>query len=310
MIALILVSPAAVDTADPESCFHDPVFIFCIVMPIMTEIPVADAARTAAPPKLVTAALLIIGNEILSGRTKDANLAFLGENLNEIGIQMSECRVVRDDEADIIAAVRALSDRYDYVFTTGGIGPTHDDITCSCIAKAFGADVIRHPEAMRLLTAHYQKTGVEFNAMRQRMANIPVGAELIDNPVSVAPGFRIANVYVMAGVPRIMQGMFDELRQSLSGGEKKTAISIPCPLGEGVVAAGLQAVQERYPDIDIGSYPFFRMGQIGTNLVLRGFDLAVLARAADEVREVVRAQGVEPEDPVDDSAAMGPGTKS
>lgn len=269
----------------------------------MTASKSATPDQPESPPKLVTAALLIIGNEILSGRTKDANLAFLGENLNEIGIQMSECRVVRDDETDIITAVQALSARYNYVFTTGGIGPTHDDITCACIAKAFGAEVIRHPEAMRRLTAHYQKTGVEFNEMRQRMANIPVGAELIDNPVSVAPGFRIENVYVMAGVPRIMQGMFDELRQTLSGGAKKTAVSILCPLGEGVVAAGLQAIQDRYPDIDIGSYPFFRMGQIGTNLVLRGFDVAALALAGDEVRDLVRAHGVEPEDVLEAAAA-------
>ena len=259
-----------------------------------------EQSLSDGPARVVTAALLIIGNEILSGRTKDANLAFLGENLNDLGIQMSECRVVRDDEADIIAAVRALSERYDYVFTTGGIGPTHDDITCACIAKAFGAAVIRHPEAMRRLTLHYEKTGVEFNEMRQRMANIPDGASLIDNPVSAAPGFKIGNVYVMAGVPRIMQGMFDELRETLTGGDKKQAVSILCPLGEGVVAAGLQEIQDRYPDLDIGSYPFFRMGQIGTNLVLRGFDEAALAVAGDEVRALVRAHGAEPEDSAED----------
>ena len=193
----------------------------------------SEQSLSDGPARVVTAALLIIGNEILSGRTKDANLAFLGENLNDLGIQMSECRVVRDDEADIIAAVRALSERYDYVFTTGGIGPTHDDITCACIAKAFGAAVIRHPEAMRRLTLHYEKTGVEFNEMRQRMANIPDGASLIDNPVSAAPGFKIGNVYVMAGVPRIMQGMFDELRETMTGVRQKTGGVDPLPAGRG-----------------------------------------------------------------------------
>jgi molybdenum cofactor synthesis domain-containing protein len=242
----------------------------------------------------VTAALCIIGNEILSGRTQDKNLAYIGGRLNALGIRLAEVRVVRDDEAAIVEAVRALSERYTYVFTSGGIGPTHDDITTACIAKAFGAEVERNAEAMRRLTAHYANTGIEFNEARRKMADIPVGAELIDNPVSAAPGFIIGNVHVLPGVPRIMQAMFEGLAGRLTGGAPVLSHTVACTIGEGTVAAGLGEIQARYPDVEIGSYPYFRAGQFGTSLVLRATDADRLAAAADEVRALVRSLGAEP----------------
>lgn len=251
----------------------------------------------------VTAALCIIGNEILSGRTQDKNLAYIGERLNAIGIRLAEVRVVRDDESAIVEAVRALSERYTYVFTSGGIGPTHDDITTACIAKAFGAAVERNPEAMRRLTAHYANTGIEFNEARRKMADIPAGATLIDNPVSAAPGFIIANVHVLPGVPRIMQAMFDGLAGRLTGGAPVLSHTVGCTIGEGTVAAGLGEIQARYPDVEIGSYPYFRAGHFGTSLVLRSTDAARLAAATGEVRALVRSLGAEPieADPATDS---------
>jgi molybdenum cofactor synthesis domain-containing protein len=245
-------------------------------------------------PAIVTAGLLIIGNEILSGRTQDKNTAFLGEQLNLLGVRLSEVRVVRDDEAAIIEAVTALSERYDYVFSSGGIGPTHDDITTACIAKAFGAEVERNAEAMRRLTAHYAGSGVEFNEARRKMADIPVGATLIDNPVSAAPGFIIGNVHVMAGVPRIMQAMFEGLKGTLSGGATVESRTVACTVGEGTVAGELGAIQDRFPEVDIGSYPYFRAGAFGTSLVLRSADIERLEAATEAVRDLVRALGAEP----------------
>lgn len=249
----------------------------------------------------VTAALCIIGNEILSGRTKDKNIGFLAEELTGIGIQMAEVRVVRDDEAEIVAAVRALSERYTYVFTSGGIGPTHDDITTACVAKAFGAEVERNDEAMRRLTAHYAHSGVEFNDARKKMAEIPVGAVLIDNPVSAAPGFILGNVHVLPGVPRILQAMVELLKPKLVGGPPVLSRTVACTVGEGTVAEGLGVIQARYPGIEIGSYPYFRPGGVfGTSLVLRGTDAAALDAAEAEVRDLVRALGGEA---IDDETA-------
>ncbi len=242
----------------------------------------------------VTAALCVIGNEILSGRTQDKNLAYIGERLNALGIRLAEVRVVRDDEDAIIEAVRALSERYTYVFTSGGIGPTHDDITTACIAKAFGAAVERNPEAMRRLIAHYANSGVEFNEARRKMADIPVGAELIDNPVSAAPGFIIGNVHVLPGVPRIMQAMFEGLTGRLTGGPPVLSRTVACTIGEGTVAGGLGEIQGRYPDVEIGSYPYFRAGHFGTSLVLRSAAVERLEAAAEEVRALVRSLGGEP----------------
>ncbi|MDF1792630.1 MAG: molybdopterin-binding protein [Thalassobaculaceae bacterium] len=258
---------------------------------------------TESPPSTapVTAAMLIIGNEILSGRTKDKNVGFVAEALTAMGIRLSEVRVVRDDEAAIIEAVTTLSERYTYVFTSGGIGPTHDDITTACIAKAFDAAVERNPEAMRRLTAHYANSGVEFNAARQKMAEIPVGAGLIDNPVSAAPGFIIKNVHVMAGVPRILQAMFEGLKPTLIGGAQMLSRTVACTVGEGAVAGGLGQVQVAFPAVEIGSYPYFRAGAFGTSLVLRGTDEVELEAATEAVRELVRSLGGEPID-IDDGA--------
>ncbi len=267
----------------------------------MTDTPPSTVTAAPVTAARVTAAMLIIGNEILSGRTKDKNVGYIAEELTAMGIRLSEVRVVRDDEAAIIEAVTTLSERYTYVFTSGGIGPTHDDITTACIAKAFGAEVERNAEAMRRLTAHYANSGVEFNAARQKMAEIPVGAGLIDNPVSAAPGFILKNVHVMAGVPRILQAMFEGLKPTLTGGAQMLSRTVACTVGEGTVAGGLGDVQTRFPDIEIGSYPYFRAGAFGTSLVLRGTDEAMLEAATEEVRKLVRSLGGEPID-IDDGA--------
>ncbi len=249
---------------------------------------------TTAPASTVTAAFVIIGNEILSGRTKDANLAYLAEKLTEAGIRLREARVIPDIEAEIVATIQELSGKFDHVFTSGGIGPTHDDITCECIAKAFGRAVERHPEALRRLEVHYANSGIELNEARLRMANIPAGGTLIDNPVSAAPGFTVENVHVMAGVPRIFQSMVIQLLPTLTGGAKMLSRSISCTIGEGTVAARLGEVQSQHPDIEIGSYPYFRAGTFGTTLVLRGTDEADLEVAADKVRAIIRDFGQEP----------------
>ncbi|MCF8467343.1 MAG: competence/damage-inducible protein A [Sneathiella sp.] len=230
-------------------------------------------------PKIVTAAVLVIGDEILSGRTQDKNMAYLAEKLTEIGVQMREARVVPDIEAEIIAAVNQLRAKFDYVFTTGGIGPTHDDITADSIAAAFGVGIDFHPGAMALLTRHYQTSGIEFNDARKRMARIPDGATLVNNPVSKAPGFKIGNVFVMAGVPVIMQAMFDEIAPTLVGGAKMLSRTIGAGLPEGRVAEKLGALQKQYPNVSMGSYPYFRQGEVGTNLVLRSIEPDQLDKA-------------------------------
>ncbi|WP_343716351.1 molybdopterin-binding protein [Inquilinus sp.] len=239
--------------------------------------------------RIVTAAVLVIGDEILSGRTKDANMGFLAERLTGLGIRLREARVVPDVPEEIVAAVNALRARYDYVFTTGGIGPTHDDITAECIAQAFGVPLLRHPEAVRRLEAHYEPG--QLNEARLRMANVPEGGTLIDNPVSAAPGFRIGNVHVMAGVPRIMQAMFDGIAPTLAGGDKVLSRTVTCDLGEGVIAAGLGAIAAEYPELSVGSYPYFRAGKFGTSLVLRGTDAARLSAATEAVRVLVVSLG-------------------
>ncbi|WP_119679575.1 competence/damage-inducible protein A [Indioceanicola profundi] len=249
---------------------------------------------TESSAQAPTAALLIIGNEILSGRTQDANLIFIAKYLGGIGVRLREVRVVPDDEAEIVAAVNALRARYTYLFTTGGIGPTHDDITSECIAKAFGVPLIQHPEARRRLEAHYADSGL-LNEARLRMANTPKGAVLIDNPVSTAPGFQIGNVFVMAGVPSIMQAMLTGLGDRLAGGPPVLSRTVVCAVPEGTLAAGLGAVQAEFPDVDIGSYPAFRLGQISTSLVLRGTDPVRLDAAAERVAALVTDLGGTPE---------------
>ncbi|MBT3399092.1 MAG: competence/damage-inducible protein A [Rhodospirillaceae bacterium] len=245
-------------------------------------------------PKRVTAAVLIIGNEILSGRTKDANLPFLGTELNLMGIQMREARVVADIEEEVIDAVNTLRAKYDYVFTTGGIGPTHDDITSACVAKAFGQKLIRHPEAERILRARMTEMGVEATEARLKMAETPEFAELVDNPVSGAPGFRVENVYVMAGIPRIMQAMFEGAKGQLKGGVTLQSVTVGSYVPEGAIATELGLLQDAYPDLDIGSYPFFFDGKPGTNLVLRGPDQARLDEAAGRLGDLIRNLGQQP----------------
>lgn len=245
-------------------------------------------------PKRVTAAVLIIGNEILSGRTKDANLAFLGTELNLLGIQLLEARVVADIEVEIIEALDACRAKYDYVFTTGGIGPTHDDITSACVAKAFGQKLIRHPEAERLLRERMTQMGVEATEARLKMAETPEFAELVDNPVSGAPGFRVENVYVMAGIPRIMQAMFEGAKGQLKRGVTLISVTVGSFVPEGQIATELSLLQDAYTDLDIGSYPFFFDGKPGSNLVLRGPDQARLDEAAVRLGDLIRNLGQEP----------------
>lgn len=243
--------------------------------------------------KSVTAALLIIGNEVLSGRTRDANLQYLGENLNAIGIRLTEVRVIPDVEATIVSAVNQLRAEFDYVFTTGGIGPTHDDITAASIAKAFGVDVVRHPEAERLVRSNYA-TAEDVTPARLKMADVPAGSALLSNPVSKSPGFRVENVYVLAGVPRIMQAMFESFRHELAGGTPVKSREINAYLPEGKMGGPLADVQAHFPDADIGSYPFVREGRFGAALVIRHPDQAVVDAAADEIYAMVRDLGAEP----------------
>jgi molybdenum cofactor synthesis domain-containing protein len=218
------------------------------------------------------AAMLVIGDEILSGRTRDANMHYLAGELTRIGITLAEARVVADDHAAIVAALRALSATYDHVFTSGGIGPTHDDITADAVADAMGATIGHRADAMALLAAHYDRSGLPFNDARQRMARIPEGATLIDNPVSTAPGFTLGNVHVMAGVPNIFQAMVASVLPKLTGGAPLLSQSLRVNRGEGEIAGPFGALAAEYPDLSMGSYPFLQNGAHGTNLVIRGTD--------------------------------------
>ncbi|MDF2095863.1 competence/damage-inducible protein A [Aquibaculum arenosum] len=238
--------------------------------------------------RIYTAAVLVIGNEILSGRTQDANIGYLGRRLNELGIRLLEVRILPDLQSALVPALRRLKEDYDYLFTTGGIGPTHDDITVDCVAAAFERPVIEHPEARRLLEDYY---GDRINDARLRMARTPEGAGLIENPVSRAPGIKIENVFVLAGVPRIMQAQFEALAPDLVGGLPMQSVSLPVAMPESEVAPGLGALQERYPDVEMGSYPYMRDGRVGTSLVLRATDEARLKAATDELRDLIAALG-------------------
>ena len=226
-----------------------------------------------------TAAMLVIGDEILSGRTRDSNLHHLAGALTAHGIRLAEARVVADDPAAIIDAVRSLSAQYDHLFTSGGIGPTHDDITADAIAAAFDTAISHRADAMALLTAHYLRAGLAFNAARQRMARIPDGARLIDNPVSTAPGFSLRNVHVMAGVPKIFESMLAGLMPTLTGGAPLVSKTLRLMRGEGDIATPFAALAAEFPDLSMGSYPFTQDGTYGTNLVLRGIDLPRLDAA-------------------------------
>jgi molybdenum cofactor synthesis domain-containing protein len=226
-----------------------------------------------------TAAMLVIGDEILSGRTRDSNMHFLAGELTRIGISLCEVRIVADVHSDIVAAVRALSARYTHVFTSGGIGPTHDDITADAVAEAMGAKIGHRADAMALLQAHYDRSGLPFNEARQRMARIPEGAALIDNPVSTAPGFTLGNVHVMAGVPNIFQAMVASVLPKLTGGPPLLSQSLRVDRGEGEIASSFGALAAEFPDLSMGSYPFLQNGAHGTNLVIRGTDAARLDQA-------------------------------
>ncbi|MVS98531.1 competence/damage-inducible protein A [Devosia marina] len=237
----------------------------------------------------ITAGMIVIGDEILSGRTKDVNIGAVADFCTDLGIDLAEVRVVSDEMDSIVEAVNALRARYTYVFTSGGIGPTHDDITADAIAQAFGVALPINAQARAMLEARWKETGTEVNEARLRMARIPEGADLIVNSVSAAPGFRIGNVHVMAGVPVIMRSMLEALAPTLEGGKKVSSVAIRAAVGEGTLGGPLGVLQTEYPDVKMGSYPQMGKDRVMTELVLRSSDEARLAEAADKVRAMVAA---------------------
>jgi molybdenum cofactor synthesis domain-containing protein len=238
---------------------------------------------------LVTAAVLVIGDEILSGRTKDKNIGYIAEYLTRIGIDLLEVRVVGDDEAPIVEAVNALRARYVYVFTTGGIGPTHDDITAECVAKAFGVPIDYDPRAVKILKDRLAQTGAEMNEARMRMTRIPQGAELVLNKVSAAPGFWLGNVIVMAGVPSIMQVMLDEVAPKLKTGVRILSETVRADAREGDIGMPLGEIARAHPEVSIGSYPFFDEARgPNTNVVIRARDAVQLAAAKTAVETMLQ----------------------
>ena len=243
---------------------------------------------------VVSAALIIIGDEILSGRTTDANTPYIAKRLNDLGVRLIEVRVVADKQDAIVAAVNECRSAYDYVMTTGGIGPTHDDITAAAIAAAFGRPLIRNPEIVAILEDAYRGSDMELNEARLSMADTPEGVTLIDNPVSGAPGWQIENVFVFAGVPRIMQAMFESMTHRLTGGEPLRERSVVVDIGEGTLAAALADIQNRHETLSIGSYPYYRGGSFGVKLVLRGTDDNELDAAVAEVMAAMRDLGGNP----------------
>jgi molybdenum cofactor synthesis domain-containing protein len=241
----------------------------------------------ASSSSLVTAAILAIGDELLSGRTKDKNIVHLAELLTLSGIELKEVRIVADDEDAIVDALNALRSRFDYVFTSGGIGPTHDDITADSVSKAFGVPCVHDADAMALLAEMYARREMEFTESRQRMARMPQGARHIANPVSTAPGFIIGNVYVMAGVPQVFQAMVDNVLPTLRTGAKVLSRAIPCPFGEGDIGIPLGAVQKAHPQTSIGSYPKYDGQRFSTEIVVRARDQEVLDAAAEAVETMI-----------------------
>ena len=238
---------------------------------------------------IVTAAILVIGDEILSGRTKDKNIGYIAEYLTNIGIDLKEVRVVSDDEKEIVDALNALRNRYTYVFTTGGIGPTHDDITADSVAKAFGVSIDIDPRARKLMEERFAARGVEMNEARLRMARIPAGAELVENKQSGAPGFWIGNVIVMAGVPSIMQAMLDAAAPKLQTGVKMLSETIKGDVREGDIGTELGEIAKLHPNVTIGSYPFFdEKAGPNTNLVIRSRDAGHLANAKADVEAMLK----------------------
>lgn len=238
---------------------------------------------------IVTAGLVVIGDEILSGRTKDINIGFIADYLTQLGIDLKQVRIVSDEQDDIVEAVNALRTRYTYVFTTGGIGPTHDDITADSVAAAFGVGIDFDPRAVAILREHYGDENL--TDARMRMTRIPHGADLIENKVSKAPGFRIGNVHVMAGVPSVMQAMMDAIAPTLEGGAQMMSVTIDSGMGEGIVASPLAQVAKAHSDVVIGSYPYIRNGKFATNIVLRSRDQAALDGAVGAIDVMLKELG-------------------
>jgi molybdenum cofactor synthesis domain-containing protein len=237
--------------------------------------------------EIITAAMIVIGDEILSGRTKDRNIGHLADLMTAIGIDLKEVRIVPDEEDEIATAINAVRMRYTYVFTTGGIGPTHDDITADSVASAFGVPCEFDAKAYQMLEAHYASRGMEFTDARKRMARMPRGAEHIDNPVSMAPGFRIGNVHVMAGVPAIFQAMLDSVVPTLRTGTKLLSATVHCPFGEGTIGGPLADIQKAHPDTIIGSYPHYLDGKFWTEIVVRARSQEALDAGRGEVEAMV-----------------------
>jgi molybdenum cofactor synthesis domain-containing protein len=244
--------------------------------------------------QVVTAALLVIGDEILSGRTKDKNIGFIAEYLTAIGIDLKEVRVVPDEEGEIVAALNALRKRYNYVFTTGGIGPTHDDITVDAMAEAFRVPVIVHPAARKILEDYYCDRPGGLTDARLRMARVPEGAELIVNAASGAPGVRIGNVYILAGVPYIAAAMLEALSGKLEGGRPVVSVTVGARAAESDVADLLRETEAANPGVAIGSYPFFRDGRYGANFVIRSEDGELARRTGNELASRLREAGYDP----------------
>jgi len=259
-------------------------------------------------PKTYTACLLLIGNEILSGRTQDKNLSYIAKGLNDVGVRLAEARVIPDTRKVIVDTLNECRAKFDYVFTTGGIGPTHDDITNECVAEVFGVGMFRDPATVKLMTERVEARGETMNEARLRMATFPDGASLLANRISAAPGYRIGNVFVMAGVPRVMQVMFEEALPQLEGGQRMKGRGVAVDLGEGTIAEGLALLQARYREIDIGSYPQMRAEGFRVSVVLRGADEALLDRARDELLVILRDLGGKPveEDPEKAQASAEP----
>lgn len=240
----------------------------------------------------ITAAVLVIGDEILSGRTKDRNIGYIADHLTRVGICLKEVRIVGDEEGEIVEAVNALRARYTYVITTGGIGPTHDDITSESVAKALGVSIDIDPRALELLMAYFAKRGVEATPARLRMARIPKGARLIKNTISVAPGFMIENVIVLAGIPEVMQVMLDDVTPFLATGQKVQTATIRLEKAEGDVADIFAAHQQTYPNVTMGSYPSFVDGRVSTQLVLRSTDSSLLVVATETLTIKLKERGL------------------
>lgn len=246
---------------------------------------------TDSPSPAPTACVIVIGNEILSGRTQDQNITFIGRRCDELGIRLAEARVIPDIEGEIIAAIDVCRKRYDYIFTTGGIGPTHDDITAASVARLFDTSLARNTAAVAAMNLYYEPG--KLNEARLKMADIPVGAELIDNPVSGAPGFQLENVFVLPGVPMIMQAMFDGITDRLTGGAPMLTENVVTRLTESVIAPGLGLIQDDYPRLTIGSYPYFRGGKLGVNIVVRTTDRVELNKVCGEIRQLLQQLGDE-----------------